>query len=123
MISFTKLALISLLALPLFAQNLATFNNFSPTVKGVTVGNEHCYFWAHYPVRNKMTSACYIDNVAVRVMTESFIVGTESNNMYSTALHVQIIYEFHLTANGLVFYITTEHPDNTAPIIESGMFP
>ena len=39
----------------------ATYNNFSPTVQGVTVGSYHCYFWFHasVPAPYDYEIACY----------------------------------------------------------------
>lgn len=36
----------------------AVINNFSPTVKGVTIGSVHCYFWS-LPAPYDVEVACY----------------------------------------------------------------
>lgn len=64
-----RLALLSLVGLVLSAQQpTAVFNNFSPTVMGVTIGQVHCYFWFHVlPKPYDSEAACYASGVLQNV--------------------------------------------------------
>ena len=80
---FLQIAL--LLSLPLIRVEAQSpvFNNFSTTVKGVTVGTSHCYFWfqASAPVPYVLELACYTGTTLnkIAVMT----INTSSLDFYS----------------------------------------
>lgn len=59
-----KLITLLLFTLPIFSQT-AVYNNFSPTVQGITVGNYHCYLFMHTANIKpyEFESACYKDNI------------------------------------------------------------
>lgn len=40
-------------------------NDFTPEIKGATIGPVHCYFWAQYPVAGQLQMACYDQNGTV----------------------------------------------------------
>src|SRR6185436_6078198 len=60
--------LVTLFALGLQAQ--VVFNDFSPKVKGVTIGNVHCYFWSLVGPWDAEI-ACYADNVLQQLQVKS----------------------------------------------------
>lgn len=54
--------LLALLFLTIGLKAQAVYNNFSPIVKGVTIGTTHCYFWFHSAVASPpydIEIACY----------------------------------------------------------------
>lgn len=56
-----KLLFASLILCASLKAQTAIYNNFSPTVQGITVGNYHCYFWFHdvVPTPYDYEIACY----------------------------------------------------------------
>lgn len=52
---------------------VAVFNDFSPTVKGVTIGPSHCYVWGNLPGGWATEWACYENGVLVQIKVQ--IVG------------------------------------------------
>ncbi len=64
------LLLTSLLAASAFGQT-AVANNFSPAVKGITIGTTHCYMWGQSPGAGQVQVACYTNNTILKntVMT------------------------------------------------------
>lgn len=59
-----KILLLFLLSLPLSAQ--AVINDFTGgKVKGVTIGNTHCYFWFNSPTVGQLQVACYSNGTIV----------------------------------------------------------
>ncbi len=71
---FARLLLVALLAIaaraPCGAQAAAVFNDFSPTVKGMTVGTSHCYLWAHVAPPWDMEVACYTAGVLRQIQVQ-----------------------------------------------------
>lgn len=41
----------------------AVFNDFSPTIKGITIGNAHVYLWGRLAAPWSVEAAAYIDGV------------------------------------------------------------
>jgi|ERR1035437_2622941 polyisoprenoid-binding protein YceI len=54
-----RILLLILFSLPALAQTPAVFNDFSPTVKGVTIGSSHCYLWVNLVGIWNAEVACY----------------------------------------------------------------
>ena len=65
-----KLLLLTILALPALAQN-AVFNQFSPTVIGMTIGTSHCYMWGNLTPPWVTEIACYTAGGLQQVQAQS----------------------------------------------------
>ena len=53
-----RLLLILALSTAAFGQT-AVINNFTATIKGVTIGTNYCYFWGQSPGASQVQVACY----------------------------------------------------------------
>lgn len=125
-----KLILLSVISLN--AQGV--FNDFSPTVKGVTVGQEHCYFWANYPINLAVTSACYKNNRLVWISVQNFgpldindsISGQYDATPDSTApamkVNIQWTFLYNSSIDKVQWFITTVEPDLIPNIVQQGIF-
>lgn len=59
-----RVCLLLLVALSLPGQQGAVvFNNFTATIKGVTIGASHCYFWSQSPAVGHVQTGCYLNGV------------------------------------------------------------
>lgn len=103
------LLLLLLLGSSLLAQN-AVFNNFSPTVKGVTIGTVHCYFWFHASAVSPwdIEVACY--NPTIKYLN----VGIAGQTMQDTFNYTGGSIGWILTSSGgvITYSITGKGPSD-----------
>lgn len=130
-----------LLALTLFAallcgQGGVVINDFTPTVKGVTIGASHCYFWSQLPSPGWVHVGCYsgttldinaIFQVVVNQAEGNYTFGVDRTGACHTgATCGQITWIFQPKAsapNMIDFQITgVVLPDKTSGASESGTF-
>lgn len=97
------------------------YNDFSPLVKGVTVGPDHCYFWLKQPGMNDVHTACYLGGALVYNAIDT--LGTASGAQGKT--------EGEADWNGATikwcftlgtFTLSVTLPDGTTPLVKSGTF-
>ncbi len=113
-------AQIALLAGYTFGQS-PVYNDFTPLIKGVTVGAGHCYFWLRSPGAEDVHIACYFNGVLFHnaVETLSVIAGApgkveqEANFNSATVGWCFMLGEFTLYAT---------FPDGSTPLSRSGTF-
>ena len=115
----TKLVLLLLLlGSSLLAQN-AVYNNFSPTVKGVTIGTTHCYIWFHgsAPTPYDIETACYISGVIKYIS-----VGVAGQAMQDTFNYPAGNIGWLFTSSGgvITWQLTGQGPSDTSAIFVTG---
>ena len=61
------------------------FNDFSPSVKGMTVGTSHCYFWSHL-VGYDLEIACYANGTLLKVEAFPRLPIARPDGIFGSAL-------------------------------------
>lgn len=100
------------------AQN-AVYNNFSSTVKGVTIGTTHCYFWFHgsSPSPWDIEVVCYTSGTS-----QYLAVGKAGQTMQDTFNYASgnIAWFFTSTMGVITWQLSGQGPSDTSPLFVSG---
>lgn len=111
------LLLLLLLGSSLLAQN-AVYNNFSPTVKGVTIGSTHCYFWFHGSSVSPydIEVACYNPTVVF------LAVGLPGQTMVDSFNYPggNIAWLFTSSGGVITFQLTGQGPSDSSALYVTG---
>lgn len=104
----------------------AVFNNFSSTVKGVTIGAIHCYFWVHgaSPAPWDSEVACYISGTTsfITVNLPGTQVGTPTSPLSFSKNGALITWTFTPNGSLINYSISGLGPSDSAPLITTGTF-
>jgi hypothetical protein len=117
-----------LLAASAFCQN-AVYNNFSPTVKGITIGTYHCYFWMHAsapaPWDNEI--ACYSGSSLPMIMVgiAGVTLGDPLSPQVFQSADALTTFTFSFTPNTsnsaqTDYALTGKGPSDGSPIVVTG---
>lgn len=112
------LLLLLLLGSSLLAQN-AIYNNFSPTVKGVTIGTVHCYAWFHAsaPSPWDVEVACYSAGVVNYISVGKAGQTVQDTFNYSGG---NIGWLFTSLAGVITYQFTGQGPSDSSAIFVTG---
>lgn len=101
----------------LHGQN-AVYNNFSSTVKGVTIGTAHCYFWFH----GSSVSPWDIEVACYNPTATYLAVGMPGQTMADTFNYPGGNIGWLFTSSGgvITFQLTGQGPSDSSPIYVTG---
>lgn len=117
-----RIALLLLLGCGL-ASAQAVVNDFSPTVKGVTIGAAHCYFWLKAPTLPSpyvAEAACWQGTTLQLVQAAITGVSTDESFVFPGG---SIIWQFSPNAANpalIDFQISGQATADAKPVLETG---
>lgn len=82
------LLLLPFLALPAIGQN-AVFNQFSPSVIGMTIGTSHCYMWGNLTPPYTLIVGCYTASGIQQVQAQ--VAGQELTGFFCDSVNFAVL--------------------------------
>ena len=118
------LAILTLCASGLFGQN-AVYNNFSPTVKGITISTYHCYFWLHASAPSPWDNeiACYSGSSTPLIMVglPGVTIGLQTLKLVSITGTITFSFTPNAMNSAQTDYVLTgQGPSDGMPLVITG---